>query len=71
LKNPINIEKGAFATSRAATYVQVHGDHMVHTGDGEQVGEHPGGDGTTMALLLGLTGVWEVSRQGSASNVHL
>lgn len=50
--------------------MQVHGNHMVHTGDGEQVGEHAGGDGTTMALLLGLTGIGEVSRQGSASSVQ-
>jgi hypothetical protein len=44
---------------------------MVHTGDGEEVCEHAGRDGTTMTLLLGLTGVGEVSRQGSASSVYL
>ena len=47
----------------------IHGDHMVHAGDGEQVGEHTGRDGTTMALLLGLARVGEISRLRSASTV--
>lgn len=51
--------------------MQVHGNHMVHTSDGEEVCEHAGRDGTTVTLLLGLTGVGEVSRQGSASSVLL
>ena len=42
--------------------MQVHGDHMVHAGNGEQVGEHAGRDGSTVALLLGLARVGEVPR---------
>lgn len=46
------------------TYVQIHCDDMVYASYGEQVGEHPGSDGTSMTLLLGLAGVGEVSRLG-------
>lgn len=44
------------------TYVQIHCDDMIYAGNGEQVGEHPRSDGTSMTLLLGLAGVGEVSR---------
>ena len=42
--------------------MQVHGDHMVHAGDREEIGEHTGRDGTAMTLLLRLARVGEVSR---------
>lgn len=44
------------------TYMQVHGDDVVHAGNGEEVGEHAGRDGTTVALFLGLARVGKVSR---------
>lgn len=39
--------------------MQVHGNDVVGTGHGEQVGEHSGGNGTAVLLHLGLLGVWE------------
>lgn len=42
--------------------MQVHGDDMIDAGDREQVGEHAGGNGTAMALLLGLARVGEIPR---------
>lgn len=49
--------------------MQVHGDDMVDASDGEEVGEHPGSNGATMALLLGLTRVGEVPRLGQHATV--
>ena len=49
--------------------MQVHGDDMVHAGDGEEIGEHPGGNGAAVALLLGLTRVGEVPRLGQHATV--
>lgn len=44
--------------------MQIHGDNMVYPRNGEQVGEHTGGNGTAVALLLGLSRIRKVSRLG-------
>ena len=43
--------------------MQIQSYHMVHPGNSEQVCKHPRRDGSTVALLFGLAGIWEVPRQ--------
>ena len=40
--------------------VQIDGNDVLNAGHTEKVGEHTGGDGTSMSLLLGLSAVREV-----------
>lgn len=44
--------------------VQVHCNDMVDSRNVHEVGQHAGGDGASVALLLGLAGVWEVWDDG-------